>query len=879
MSRFDLPRASSSVLSNGLKYIYFSRSENPIICLQLHIKTGSSLETDHQSGYSHFIEHISFKSTERYPNNDITDYVQSIGGSINAYTDFDSTCYYLLLPSERLDEGIMVLSQLAYQARFRDQDVALEKDIILEEIRQYENDPEMDLIEFIQHDYFVNNPIKHPILGYRRSIENATADTLRDFYQRHYTPGNAFLVACGNFDERVLHSSILIHFGDWEIALQPETTLRASYLEPENNGYRFQHRTISLDSDFIAFVMPELSELHPLSEHYLFGMRYYAIGKSSLLYKRLVEEEHLCSSVRVLSLSGLNSGVSVVLINPLDADHRDEILRILAEEFNSLMHYGIPEDEFELIKADIINGWYYGFESMENFASSLAEEELLGDYRRLYAYEDRIAGISPAEIKDALRNYWQSSYFKLYTQSEKKSVPEPRIDFGAPTVSDWTPKPTASVAAPDVLSEYVPAHFPGAADLLIYRRDTYTVHQLPNGLKILVKRVSTSPVTGFSLTTDISQLVETTGDRGANYLTTTAKLYGTERLSYADIMRSSRRFGFNIRVVHHLDTTSYKGKCFNQNLSQALSLLQQIILYPTFPPKFIKTIKEGSIDAIRRDDDYPVAKGYNSWLSLLLGKKSNLLRASGSISEIRGISYDTILNWNSQLTDLSRYCLSIVGDHEPDEIVDLVSHYFGIDAPGSKKADQQEPYFRKPLKHKKNEVIDGDQAVIHLGGFGAPASEVRETTAFHLIAQIIGGDMGSRFYNILREKHGYAYQTGFDYNSISSLGMWCAYAYSNVEDKDRALSLMQDILADANKRGLSQQELDNAIEYLVNINRFDHESVSWLASSLANLVVLGYSPDHFIDREQRLRSVSLDMVNDLCKKWLVPDNFFTHILY
>ena len=131
MPEFPLRPAVSGFLPNGLKYILHADDSNPVLCLQLYLRVGSAWEDPREAGYAHLLEHLAFKSTRHFGYNQITQFVNSLGGSINAYTDFDCTCYYLLLPSEYLDEGLLVLSELAIHPSFSRADLAMEKDIVI----------------------------------------------------------------------------------------------------------------------------------------------------------------------------------------------------------------------------------------------------------------------------------------------------------------------------------------------------------------------------------------------------------------------------------------------------------------------------------------------------------------------------------------------------------------------------------------------------------------------------------------------------------------------------------------------------------------------------------------------------------------------------
>ncbi|MGC9362300.1 MAG: M16 family metallopeptidase, partial [Candidatus Syntrophosphaera sp.] len=123
--------AASGYLPNGLKYIVQTDHSNSVLCLQLYVRIGSAWEDESEAGYSHFLEHLAFKRTHDFGYNQIMNHVNSLGGNINAYTDFDCTCYYLMLPSEFLREGLKVFAELAARPAFDSADVATEKDIII----------------------------------------------------------------------------------------------------------------------------------------------------------------------------------------------------------------------------------------------------------------------------------------------------------------------------------------------------------------------------------------------------------------------------------------------------------------------------------------------------------------------------------------------------------------------------------------------------------------------------------------------------------------------------------------------------------------------------------------------------------------------------
>lgn len=868
------PIAQSSTLSNGLKTIYYPHGNNPIVCLQIHIRVGSVYEDTASNGYAHFLEHLSFKATENYPDNNLSDLVPTLGASINAYTDFDSTCYYLNLPSEHLEQGLAILAELTRYPLLRQKDVADEKDIIIEEIKQYANEPETDFVDYIQQHYFSSSPLRQAVLGTAKSVRSATSEKLRTFFIQHYHPRNAFLVACGQFDEDQFNSLLEQYFGSWQSPKDWVPADFSKFLEPVDERTGTYHRKKHSDSEYIALVLPELSELHPYSESFLIAMRYFAIGKSSLLHKRLVEQDKLCSSVRVSSLSSSLSGISVIMLSPVSGASRERISKAIGEEYHKAVNMLISGEDFELIKRDIIHSWAFDFESMENLAGSLASEEMLGDFHKLYTYPELVESLTRDQVAAEVSAYWDKFRITCYYQSRASA---PALEQLNPL---RTPKP---VINPEQKSDFgfdSKAETAGLKPLKADRikPELYYQYRLENGLKLIFKPEQGRPVTGFSLSADLSQLNEADHQRGHNFFTSAAMLYGTELRSHDEIMRYSRYHGFNIRVIHHLDATTFRGKCFSKNLSPALSLLAEIIRQPRFDSAHLHMLKKMSIDSIRRERDYPVSHGFNRWFALLTGQDSNLGPATGLIGNIHQTRSQDLISWHQYLLDPRRYALCVVGDHDPSRIRDLAELYFGSLPVPDHDGPIARANYRIADKLSRLENKKSGQAIIHLGSYGVKADDMIENTAFHLLAQVLGGDIGSRFYRELREKRGYAYQTGFEFTSISQLGFWYAYAFCDPDDYREALALMRRLILDVCEHSITKAELETTKQYLTGMNRFEHESVSWMATQISNLVALGYSPEHYLNREDRIRSVDQETVSAVASKWLQASHQITHIL-
>ena len=194
------PYISHYYTKDNLKIIYAIDKTNPVVSVQLFIKTGSAKENDNEAGYSHLLEHLVFKSTDKYPANSINDKAAEIGSSINAYTEYDLTCFSINTLSEYVNIAIELLLELAFKSNFNDYDFKNERKVVLEEMKQYQNDPEDFFIEQIPPIVLKNNPYSKSIIGNKNSLLNATADDLRAFYKKHYKTENAFLCIAGDIE-------------------------------------------------------------------------------------------------------------------------------------------------------------------------------------------------------------------------------------------------------------------------------------------------------------------------------------------------------------------------------------------------------------------------------------------------------------------------------------------------------------------------------------------------------------------------------------------------------------------------------------------------------------------------------------------------------
>ena len=203
-----------SVLPNGLTIITESIPYVRSISLGLWLNVGSRDESEVSNGISHFIEHMVFKATKNRNASEIASFLESVGGTLNAFTSREQTCYFAKFLDEHLDRGVEILSDLVNNACFSAADIEKEKKVILEEIGDIEDSPGDLVHDLFAATVFYNHPLGRPIIGDRKTVKNMNRAKILRYVGKHYRSNKVVLAACGNLDHGRLLDLTKEYLGD-----------------------------------------------------------------------------------------------------------------------------------------------------------------------------------------------------------------------------------------------------------------------------------------------------------------------------------------------------------------------------------------------------------------------------------------------------------------------------------------------------------------------------------------------------------------------------------------------------------------------------------------------------------------------------------------
>ncbi len=244
------PSVKMGKLSNGLTY-YIKKNGLPEnkVDLRLMINAGSILETDEQQGLAHFMEHMCFNGTKRFPKNKLVDYLQSIGVKfgqhLNAYTSFDETVYFLPIPSddkEKVEKGFQIIEDWAFNTTLTPEEIDKERGVVLEEYRLGLGADKRMMGRFMPKMMYNSMYAKRLPIGQKEILENFTYDKLTSFYKDWYRPNLMSVIVVGDIDVDEMEKKIKEHFSSYK---NPKNEKPRTVFEVPNHKETF----VAVESD------------------------------------------------------------------------------------------------------------------------------------------------------------------------------------------------------------------------------------------------------------------------------------------------------------------------------------------------------------------------------------------------------------------------------------------------------------------------------------------------------------------------------------------------------------------------------------------------------------------------------------------------------
>ena len=403
-------------LKNGIKVVSEKISYLKSVSIGVWIGNGSRYESAEVNGVSHFIEHMLFKGTETRSAAKIAEEMDAIGGQIDAFTSREYTCFCTKTLDYRAETALDILSDMLFRPRLAGEDMALERQVIGEEIRMYEDSPEDLVYDLSSYAIWGDTPMGRPILGTYESLEKITPEIMRDYMQSHYTSSNTIISVAGNFDDS-LFDLLEKYFGSHALAKKNPPMPDAKYLCGHNIVRRKDIEQVQLVASFKGIDVMDESVYSLLVFNNVFGS-----GMSSRLFQKIREERGLVYSISAGHSAYIGTGAFDISAG-MSVKNLGEVAKLISEEINIIKRCKLTGDEINTAKEQLKGNYILSSESTSARMQGAGRSLLLG--KPIYTQEEtlkRIDEVNEDSVSEIIDRVLDSSTLSVSAAGPLNSV-------------------------------------------------------------------------------------------------------------------------------------------------------------------------------------------------------------------------------------------------------------------------------------------------------------------------------------------------------------------------------------------------------------------------------------------------------------------------
>ncbi len=834
-------------LKNGLRVLIKEVHSAPVVACYIWYKVGSRNERPGITGISHWVEHMLFKGTKKFPKEEMKRVIERNGGRWNGFTGFDYTAYFEVLPSDKLELGIEMESDRMCNSLFDSGEIDLERTVIISEREGAENSPEYLLWEEILSAAYKAHPYRWGVIGWKSDLRAITREDLYGYYRKHYIPNYATVVLVGDLDPDKVLPKVESYFGGIEPG-DPFPDIRTS--EPPQYGERRVKVSKQGNAAYvgIAYHIPQFGndDIYPLE----LLRSVLGSGKSSRLYKALVEKK-LATSVSCYTGISKDPGLLWIRAQAQDGIDPEKVEGASFEEIEKLKDQPIYDDELRKALNQSEANFIYEQEGASQQALRIGIFETLLSYRLLESYLEKLGEVSKSQIQDMAQRYLSES--------------NRTVGFFVPASSGVSGE-GLSMSEPLARAFYV-GHTESKRSPRAMRR------VLDNGITAIVRENRSVPTLVISGRIRAGAMYDPDGKSGVADFTANMLSKGTRRRTWEEIAEETESVGSSIWAWGETDVSGFGAHMLSRDFDKVSDVLADMIMDPVFPADEIDRHRLKTYSQLKSWNDEPRRVAQKGLRKLIYPESHPYGRqASGEPESVLHIGHEDIVPFYDRYYRPDSMIISIVGDIETDVALKRVESLFG-----GWSADGEAPHFEIPhseigdASRKVVSMMDKSQAEISIGHKGISRKNP-DYYAANLMNTILGGSAGiGRLFANVRDRQGLAYFVASWFTAGIGDGPFTAHAGVNPGNVDRAIEAILHEIERMKQDGVTEEELADAKDRTVGGFAISIETSSGIAQVLVESELYGLGIDYPERHSSIYRSVTIDQVNEAAGKYLYPD--------
>ena len=407
-------------LPNGLHVILHQDNSAPVVTTSVMYHVGAKDEAAGRTGFAHFFEHLLFEGTKNIKRGEWFKLVSSNGGSNNANTSPDRTYYYETFPSNNEQLGLWMEAERLRHPVINQIGVDTQREVVKEEKRlRMDNQPYGGLFNAILTTLFKKHPYKGTVIGSMEDLNSAKLEEFNAFFKKYYIPNNATLVVAGDIKPEQTKKWINEYFG----SIPKGTPITRNFPKETPITQEFEETIYDANIQIPAYIFAYRTPAGNERDAYILSMlgSYLSKCKSSVLYKKLVDNEKKALAVEAFNLGLVDHSIFAFFAIPMGNTSKDVLKKDIDAEIKKLQTDLISEEDYQKLQNQVENDFVNANSSVEGIANTLADSYLLKGNTNLINEEINIyRSITREDLRNAARKYLNSNQRAIINYLPKK---------------------------------------------------------------------------------------------------------------------------------------------------------------------------------------------------------------------------------------------------------------------------------------------------------------------------------------------------------------------------------------------------------------------------------------------------------------------------
>jgi zinc protease len=854
LDSIDIPY-QKHVLPNGLTVIIHEDHKAPVAAVNLWYHVGSKDEKPGRTGFAHLFEHLMFNGSENH-NDEFFRPLEKAGATkVNGTTWLDRTNYFQNVPVSALDMILWLESDRMGHllGAITQKKLDEQRGVVQNEKREGENQPYGKVDELVSAStYPAGHPYSWTTIGSMEDLNAASLADVKEWFSTWYGAANVVLVIAGDVQPAEILKKVEHYFGD--IPAGPPLKRQQAWIAKMTG----EHRATMQDRVPQA-LLRKVWNIPGMTERDFTLLDLYSdvlsSGKNSRLYKRLVYQEQIATSVSAgIGPFEIGSQFTVDAMVKPGADLAT-VEKVVDEELARLLREGPTQAELDRIKTVRYAGMVRGLERVDGFGGKshvLAESAVFGGSPDFYKQRLRWAQqATTADLKAAAQRWLSDGVFVLHV----------------------TPIPELTAAKTGADRRKLPAVGP-SPDLKLpaLQRDV-----LSNGLKLALAERHNAPVVQMNLVVDAGLSADTPEQAGTAKLALNMLDEGTAKRDSLEISRRAEELGAGLSTGNIQDTSYINLSAIKSKLDESVELFSDVILNPSFPEKDFARLKAIRLAEIQQERTQPDGIAFRLYRRLVFGAGhaySNAGSGNGTEATVGALTTDKLRAFHRSWVRPDNATLLIAGDTTLAEVKPLLEKHLG------KWRAPAEALPRKnvaPVELQKKPRVflihrTGSEQSTIVAAHAAPPKSDPDDIAMQAADFSLGGSFTGRVNMNLREDKHWAY--GAYTGMPDARGPRPYYAQASVQTDKTAeamVELRKELSDVVGKRPLNEAELEQARKGMVLSLPGSAETTPEIAGFFVNILTFGLPDSYYNELIAKVRGLTLAQANAALKKYVHPE--------